>query len=255
MDVTGPDLPDAVCEQMVRKAEGGWTGMFMLAVFAGMLIGFGSIGYLVVQGVAEVTGPVQLLSGLAFSVGLILVMVTGAELFTGNTMMLQAVSRGSLTAARLAGAWSVVWTGNLIGSCVVAALFVAAGGGSGLEGLIGEAAVSTAVDKVTKGPGMLIASGILANMLVCLAVWAAIGARTIGGKVAAIVGPVTLFVAAGFEHSIANMSLLPIGWLLDDRGAISAAAVTTNLALSTLGNVIGGGFVALLLDRALVTED
>ncbi|WP_314373490.1 formate/nitrite transporter family protein [Sphingomonas paucimobilis] len=102
------------------------------------------------------------------------------------------------------------------------------------------------MSKVAKSSGMLIASGILANMLVCLAVWMASGATTVAGKIVAVIAPITLFVAAGLEHSIANMTLLPLGWALDPA-AVPIGGIAHNLALSTLGNLIGGGAIALLL--------
>ena len=193
------------------------------------------------------SGPTQLLSGVAFSVGLILVMLTGTELFTGNTMMALPVATGSVTAARLAGAWLLVWTGNLVGSLAVAGLFVAAGGLEGLDETIGEAAAAAMDSKLDKSALATLASGVLANMLVCLAVWMAMFARTLSGKVAVIVGPVAVFVAAGFEHSVANMSLLPIGWAADPNSAVPWGAGLRNLAFSTAGNVIGGASISLML--------
>jgi formate transporter len=222
-------------------------------MLAGAFIAFGSIAFLIVQASAAAPdGPVQLLSGVAFSVGLILTMVTGAELFTGNTLFVLAVWRGRLGIARMLGVWSLVWAGNLIGSIAVAGLFASAGGGDAVDGLVAQAAVEVATTKVDKSVGALIASGVLANMLVCLAVWGAMGARSIPSRALAIVGPVTVFVAAGFEHSIANQSLLPIGWLLQavDGTAIDLAGIARNLALSTFGNIIGGALIALAFGYA-----
>jgi formate transporter len=153
--------------------------------------------------------------------------------------------RGELTIGRTIAAWAVVWIGNLIGSMALAGLFVAAGGGEGLGGKVAEAAVRVATAKADKGAVELLASGILANMLVCLAVWGAMAATSVPSKVLAIVGPVTLFVTAGFEHWIANQSLLPIGWLLQNGDSISGAGTAHNLALSTIGNIVGGAIVAL----------
>ncbi|HTG39585.1 formate/nitrite transporter family protein [Sphingomonas sp.] len=252
-DATGPAIAEAAPELFEDKAESGWPRMAMLAVVAGAYIAFGSIAYLVAQ-VGPPGGATQLLSGLAFSVGLMLTMVTGAELFTGNTMFVLAVDRHRLTPARMLAAWVVVWLGNLVGSVVIAALFVAAGGGSGVEGLVGDKAVEVASAKVAKETLALIASGVLANMLVCLAVWMAMAAKSVPSKIIAVVGPVTVFVAAGFEHSIANQSLLAMGWLLQDGGAITGGAIARNLALSTFGNILGGMAVAMMLGRAQLDE-
>lgn len=245
-DPTGAKIARSAPEALKDKAELPWGRMALLAALAGVFIGFGSIAFLIVQAdAAPITGSAQLLSGAAFSVGLVLVMVTGAELFTGNTMFALPAAVHRLTGRRLIGAWAVAWLGNLIGSVALAALFVAAGGLEGLEGEVGEAAARVARDKLEKGPAAALASGVLANILVCLAVWMAMSARSIPAKVLAIIGPVTIFVAAGFEHSVANMSLIPIGMLAGAGG--SAAAIASNLLFSTIGNIAGGTLVSLAL--------
>lgn len=215
-----------------------------LAVLAGMFIGFGSIAALVAQSNMANAGAVQLLSGAAFSVGLMLVMIVGAELFTGNTLMVLPVAIGELAAGRMLGAWTVVWLGNLVGSLLLAGLFFAA---DGLTGGVGEAAISLADGKLEKSAVAVFCSGILANILVCLAVWMAMAAPTIPAKILVILGPVTIFVAAGLEHSIANMSILPLGWLADTSAAPDLAGAATNLLFSTLGNIAGGAALALAI--------
>jgi formate/nitrite transporter len=246
-DPTGPAIAEAAPGILAGKAAAPWPAMAIAAVMAGAFIAFGSIAFLVAHAAAEPSGPGQILAGLAFSVGLILVTMTGAELFTGDTMFVLPLVRGRVGAGRVAAAWIVVWLGNLVGSVLIAALFVAAGGGSGVDGLVGSGAVEVAASKVAKDPDQLIASGMLANMLVCLAVWMAMTAHSLSAKIAAIVGPVTVFVAAGFEHSIANQSLLTIGWLLGEDGAITVAGIAHNLLFSTIGNIVGGAAVALPL--------
>ena len=242
-DPVGAVIAAEAPDLLAAKAEAAWPRMIALAVLAGAFIAFGSIAFLIVQAMPdEVDGPVQLLSGAAFSVGLLLVMVAGGELFTGNTMFVLPVFAGRLKAGRMAAACAAVWVGNLAGSLLVAILFVAAGG---LDPAVGRAAAEVAATKLAKDVPALLASGVLANMLVCLAVWMAMAARTIPAKAVAIVGPVTVFVAAGLEHSIANMSLLPIGLMAGAEGDL--AAVARNLAVSTVGNILGGGAVALML--------
>lgn len=184
-------------------------------------------------------------------------MLTGAELFTGNTMFVLPGATRQLTPLRIARFWAIVWVGNLIGSLLVAWLFVTAGGTGAAEGLVGVAAVEIAAGKLGKGAFETIASGVLANMLVCLAVWNAMQAKTIPSKAIAVAGPVTLFVAAGFEHSVANMLIVPIGWLASTQDAQAGAdaelsseafgllQVLRNLALATVGNIIGGAIIAL----------
>lgn len=246
-DAVGPEIAVAAPDMLAKKATASWARMAMLGIAAGAFIAFGSIAYLIVQATDVVTGPVQLLSGAAFSIGLMLVVVTGAELFTGNTMLVLPAALGKTPIPSLLGAWSLVWITNMIGSLIVMALFLAAGGLEGLDGAIAEAAASAASTKLSKGAGATLASGVLANILVCLAVWMAMGARQVAAKLFAVIPPVTLFVAAGFEHSIANMSLLPIGLAAAGWPSGVAGAVAANLALCTAGNILGGAAVAFAL--------
>ena len=242
-DPVGEAIARSAPEALTAKAQQDWPRMAVLAVLAGAFIAFGSVISLVAQsGLGEglATGPVRLLSGLAFSVGLILVMIAGAELFTGNTMMVLPAVTGALPVSRMAAAWTVVWLGNLAGSLVVALLFAASGG---LEGDVGDAARSVVGDKLDKSPQAVFCSGILANALVCLAVWMSMSANTLPAKILAIVGPIMLFVAAGLEHSVANMSLIPMGWL----SGLDWSSGLLNLLFSTVGNIVGGSLLALAL--------
>jgi formate/nitrite transporter len=175
-----------------------------------------------------------------------LVMVTGTQLFTGNTMLVLPAAQDRVSVGETLRDWSVVWIANLVGSLAIAALFVASGATDALDGAVGRAALDTAATKLGKSWPELFASGVLANMLVCLAVWMAIGAKSVGGKIAAVIGPVALFVAAGFEHSIANMALLPIAWGIDPA-AVPIAGLVGNLLLVTAGNIVGGSLVAIVL--------
>lgn len=253
-DPVGDAIAEAAPAAFAEKAEAATGPMLALSVLAGLFIGLGSVAFLVVQGTAApVEGGGLLLSGLAFSVGLVLVMLTGAELFTGNTMFPLAAAAGRLGWPRVARAWAVVWVGNLFGALLLAALFVAADGHDTAEGEVGRAALRVAKDKLDKGAGAVLASGVLANLLVCLAVWCSMAARTVPAKVLAIAGPVGVFVAAGFEHSVANMSLLPIAVLVagaTGQAAPEAGGIAANLALSTLGNIAGGALLALSLGWA-----
>ena len=246
-DPVGQAIAQDAPETLADKARLAWPRMAVLAVLAGAFIAFGSVISLVAQsglGEGPTTGPVRLLSGLAFSVGLILVMIAGAELFTGNTMMVLPVTTGALPVSRMAATWTVVWLGNLAGSIVVALMFAASGG---LEGGVGDAARSVAADKLDKSPQAVFCSGILANVLVCLAVWMSMNANTRQAKILAIIGPIMLFVAAGLEHSVANMSLIPLGWLSGMQGGADWSSGLFNLLFSTVGNIVGGALLALAL--------
>lgn len=234
-------------QTLAAKATQDWSRMAVLAVLAGAFIAFGSVISLVAQsgaGEGPTPGAVLVLSGMAFSVGLVLVMVAGAELFTGNTMMVLSAVTGVLPVGRLIAAWSLVWLGNLAGSVAVAVLFAAAGG---LEGGVDDAARSVTSEKLAKSPMAVFCSGILANALVCLAVWMSMNAKMLPAKILAIVGPITVFVAAGLEHSVANMSLIPMGWLSGMADGVDLHAGLLNLALSTAGNIAGGALLALAL--------
>lgn len=241
-DPVGDSIAAAAPAALAAKAQQPFARMVMLAILAGAFIAFGSVAAMVAQANMGDGGAVRLLSGAAFSVGLMMVMIVGAELFTGNTMMLLSTMTGELKSGRMLGAWAMVWFGNLIGAVAIALLFAASGGlGDG----VGEAAIALATGKLTKAPAAIFCSAILANILVCLAVWMSMKARTIAGKAVAIVGPVMIFVAAGLEHSIANMSILPLGWLAALSQSPDFASGLINLAFSTAGNIVGGAMLAI----------
>lgn len=245
-DATADTLADSVDDAMLAKTRPPIGAMLLLGLAAGAQIGFGGIGYLLAQAGMPPGGATQLLSGVAFSVGLMLVMVTGTQLFTGNTMLVLPAAQDRLGVGETLRDWTVVWIANLIGSLVIAALFVASGAPQAIDGAVAAAALKTADTKLAKDWVELLASGVLANMLVCLAVWMATGAKTVAGKIASVIGPVALFVAAGFEHSVANMALLPIAWGLDPA-AVPVGAMLGNLLLATAGNIVGGSLVAITL--------
>lgn len=252
------DFASEKLPEQAREAHGEQIALragpvLVLGFLAGIHIAFGSVFFLVAQTVPESLpfGVTQILSGLAFSVGLILVIVAGGELFTGNTLMLSRLYSGESPMAAIARVWGLCYAGNLAGSLFVVMLFLWAGGHQVDDGWLGAVAVEIAGDKTAKGAGATFASGILANLLVCLAVWMSFAARTVPGKVMVIIPPIACFVAAGFEHSVANMSLVPMGlgvlWL--DGGAadpsLTVAGFVHNLVWSTLGNIVGGAIVAV----------
>lgn len=244
----------------VRKAQMDVVTMFALAVLAGAFIALGAIfSTTVAAGTREVLpwGITQLLSGLVFSLGLILVLVGGAELFTGNTLIVMAWASGQISASLLLKNWLIVYVGNLVGAVATAILTFVSGQYSFGQGGVGAAALATANTKLGLGFVQAIALGILCNVLVCLAVWLTLSARTTTDRILAIIGPVTAFVAAGFEHSIANMYFIPIGlfikagapesfWTAIGKTAADYHNLTwfhflaANLLPVTLGNIIGG---------------
>jgi formate transporter len=262
-----PDVtqPQGIAATAASKGEtkAALDGMVLsvLAVLAGAYIGFGGLAYLVASAGAEAMpfGAAQLLGGVAFSLGLILVLVGGAELFTGNTLLVVAWAEGRAGFSPILGALGIAWVMNFVGAVAIAMLAFAAGVHEAGEGAVGAAALKVAARKSDLGFGAALASGIAANILVCLAVWLAFGARSAADKVLVIVPPIAAFVALGLEHSVANMMLIPFGWLVLDGasaafwqqagmepgayGAIGFGGLLSNLVPVTIGNVIGGVLV------------
>lgn len=257
-------LPPAMAEKAeeigAAKARLDTASLLTLAVLAGAFIAFGAMfANIAVAAAGESLpyGVTRVLSGVVFSLGLILVVVGGAELFTGNNLMVMAWAGGKATARHILRAWLLVYAGNFVGAAATAALVFLADHHEMGQGAVGAAALATAEAKAALPFVPALVRGILANVLVCLAVWLCYGARTLADRVLAIVPPVAAFVAAGFEHSIANMYLLPFGLLIkafaagsfwdaigrgpDDFTALAWSALATNLVPVTIGNVIGGG--------------
>lgn len=226
----------------VAKAALPLHRMATLALLAGAFIGFGAAFWcLAMAGADPGFGPQRVLGGMVFSLGLILVVVGGAELFTGNALMVMAAVDGRIGLAALGRNWGVVYLGNLAGAVGLALAF----GVSGLlDGPMGETAARAASAKAALGPVEAFVRGALCNALVCLAVWLSFAARNATDKILGVLWPVTAFVALGLEHSVANMFLFPAGiWAGAD---VSPAGVAGNLFWVTLGNIIGGaGGVAL----------
>lgn len=226
----------------VSKARLPLLQMFVLALLAGAFIGFGGAAYTaMMSGVDATYGPARLLGGVIFSLGLILVIVGGAELFTGNALMVMAAVDRKISLRELLRSWLVVYLGNLAGAAGLALAF----GLSGLlQGPLEATALSIAQGKATLDPVEAFVRGALCNALVCLAIWLSFAARSVAGKVLAILWPITAFVLLGLEHSVANMYFFPQAWLAGSDVALGTAA--ENLVWVTLGNVVGGaGGVAL----------
>ncbi|WP_406645073.1 formate/nitrite transporter family protein [Aliisedimentitalea scapharcae] len=226
----------------VSKAKLPLFQMFVLAVLAGAFIGFGGVAYTAVMtGVDPSFGPARLLGGLVFSLGLILVIVGGAELFTGNALMVMAAVDRKISARQLLRSWAVVYLGNLAGASGLALAF----GFSGiLQGPLDVTAASIVQGKAALAPLDAFVRGALCNALVCLAIWLSFAARTVSGKVLAILWPISAFVLLGLEHSVANIYFFPQGWLAGSD--VTAKEALTNLVWVTLGNIVGGaGGVAL----------
>ncbi len=238
------------------------TGMdnvrcFALAVLAGMFIACGGLFMTFVKADSTLSfAASQLLGGLAFSLGLICVVVAGAELFTGNNLMIMGALSKKYSWGEVAKNWVVVWLGNLVGSLLVIALVVGSNSMGMNGGALGTAMMSIAAGKISLSPVAIVCRGIMCNFLVCLAVWMGFAGRTVIDKIFTCIFPVMAFVAMGFEHCVANMFLLPMGVVAcmmgADAGAVNTAVLTFggcayNILLATVGNIIGGSvFVGVL---------
>jgi formate transporter len=239
----------------VGKVTSPWRTVAVLGVLAGAYIGFGGLLSTSVtfdmKAVAGI-GLTRVMAGSAFSLGLMLVVIAGAELFTGNNLMISSVLTREITFNNMLKRWGLVYVANFIGSLILALLFLFSGLWKTGEGAMGAQAVSIAVSKVNLGFNEALFRGIGCNWLVCLAVWMALAARQTISKIFAIFFPIMGFVAIGFEHCIANMYFIPAGIFLKSWSAlpaivsVDAASLTwisflwKNLLPVTIGNIIGG---------------
>lgn len=236
------EIAQLVEQAGVAKLKAPLFAVVVLSVLAGAFIAFGGAFFTMTMTGADLGfGPSRVLGGLTFSLGLILVVVGGAELFTGNALIVMAWVDRLVTTRALLRNWAVVWSGNFVGALLVAGLVYFTGL---LAGPFGETAAKIATSKLALGPLDVFARAVLCNGLVCLAVWLSFAATDVAGKILAIILPVTAFIALGLEHSIANMYLLPVGLMAGADGSI--LAVAQNILIATIGNVVGGaGGVAL----------
>ena len=272
--MSGDAGPDAISidallpVEIARKAESSGAQkvradavtLLTLAVLAGAFIALGAMFATTVLAGAAGTMPYgvsRLLAGAVFCLGLILVVVGGAELFTGNTLMVMAWVARKVRLAEMLRVWGIIYVGNFIGAIGTAALVYLSGQPSNGAGAVAAVAIRAAADKAALPFDHALFLGILCNVLVCLAVWLAIGARSLSDKVLAVLFPISAFVAAGFEHSVANMYIIPLGLFLkagaspalwtqigaspSDFASLTWPAFFTSLVPVTIGNIIGGG--------------
>ena len=251
-------LPPAMArraeEAGVRKvATAPPVSLFALAVLAGAFIALGGVfATTALAGTGSTPwGPARVLAGLAFSLGLILVVVGGAELFTGNNLVVMAWASRRVTTRALVKSWAIVYAGNFVGAAGTALLVFLSGAYRFGDGAWGATALAIAVAKMRLGFGQAVALGVLCNALVCLAVWLSYSARSSTDRVLVVVPPISAFVAAGFEHSIANMYFVPLALLIRDldpafgqghhvESLTLGSFVVWNLVPVTAGNLIGG---------------
>ena len=250
-----PEMARRAEDVGVAKASLDMGATLGLAVLAGAFIALGAVvATVAVAGTSGMAwGPARVLAGVVFSVGLVLVIVGGAELFTGNNLLVMAWASGRVSTGRLVRNWALVFAGNFAGALGIAVLLLVGRVHEFGGGAFGVAAVRIASAKLAFGFAQAVALGILCNVLVCLAVWLTYSARTTADRVLAIVPPIAAFVAAGFEHSVANMYLVPFALLvaafdpafiashgLDGTTLAWGRFLVANLLPVTLGNVLGG---------------
>jgi formate transporter len=228
------------------KARMAALPLALLGVLAGAFIGLGAMLFVLVKSDATLGFAVSsVLGGLVFSVGLFMVVVAGAELFTGNNLIVMAWADGRVSTAQVLRNWAIVCLANGVGAAGLALLVLASGHASLNGGAVAHKVVQIAEAKQALPFVTALLRGVLCNVLVCMAVWMAMAGRSVTDKAVAVVLPVMAFVAAGFEHSIANMYLMPLAMLLQHSGLTGHAAITWGGMLGNwvpviLGNLLGG---------------
>ncbi|WP_321389823.1 formate/nitrite transporter family protein [Emcibacter sp.] len=239
----------------VAKTQLPLLSLVMLGILAGAFIGLGALYFVLIKSDATVGYAAgQALGGMAFSLGLILVIVAGAELFTGNNLLAMAWADGKVSTAALLKNWGIVCLANFIGAAGLALLVFYSGHPAMNDGAIARKYLEIAQIKCALPFWTAFFRGVLCNILVCMAVWMALAGRSVTDKAIAIVFPISAFVAAGFEHSIANMYLIPMGILLKASGhyagaydAITWLGLLRNLLPVILGNLVGGSLLVGLV--------
>ncbi|HNR01035.1 MAG TPA: formate/nitrite transporter family protein [Anaerolineaceae bacterium] len=260
--LTPPQLLLKASDIGKAKAKLRALPLLLLSILAGMYIAFGGVfSTVAATGMMGHSpyGVIKVLQGLVFSLGLILVVVGGAELFTGNMLMVIPLASRKISLMDLLRNWGLVYAGNFLGSLMVAGLVILARIYTFSNGELGNTMFAIANTKLGYSFAQALALGILCNILVCLAVWLSYSARNTTDKVLAVLFPISAFIAAGFEHSVANMYLIPVAFMIRSFDPIFSSTISLsssmpgwlaflqkNLIPVTLGNIIGGViFVAL----------
>ncbi len=238
----------------VAKAHQATLQLLMLGLLAGAFIGLGCMLFTIVKSDSALGFAASaVVGGLVFSLGLLLVVVAGAELFTGNNLLVMAWADGKISMAQVLRNWVLVCLANFVGAAGLALLVYASGHTDLHGGAIGQQAIRIALAKQSLSWEHAFFRGMLCNVLVCMAVWMAMAGRSVTDKVIAIVPPVTAFVAAGFEHSIANMYFMPLAILIQTFGPpgaqtvlVTGAGMLGNLLPVIAGNLVGGSVLVAL---------
>jgi formate transporter len=255
------EVATIACNTAKTKSSLSLGKLIVLGLLAGAYIGFGAylattVGHDVPKYLGNGIG--QLIFGATFTVGLMMVVIGGSELFTGNNMfMMVGALEGTTKWRSLWKNWAVVWVANLVGALILVLIvygaFYATGDGAGLfKGGVGAKALNIAKAKVELNFWSALLRGILCNWLVCMAVWLALASKDVVGKIFAIFFPIMAFVAMGFEHSVANMFFIPMGIMVSDHQTILTAAANSVLTPDQLATIASGG---TLPDTAIAAVD
>lgn len=250
--------PEEVCRYVeevgIKKANNRPMQTLLLGILAGIFISLGAYASTVASHGITDPGIQKFVAGIVFPVGLIMVLICGSELFTGNSLLSIAWAQKKISTGQMLRNWGIVWIGNFIGAFLIAALIFASGLLS--TGTVGGYAVKAAATKASIGFGPAIASGILCNIIVCLSVWGTYAAKDVTGKVLMSFFPIFAFIISGFEHCVANMYYFSIGLLaktnpmfietshvaIEKLDNLSVMGIFNNLIPVTIGNIIGGAF-------------
>lgn len=222
----------------------------VLGVLAGAYIGMGAmLNVIVLSDPALPVALARVLGGAAFSMGLFLVIVAGAELFTGNNLLAMAWAERRVHTLDMLGNWAVVLAANAVGAIGLAWLVMLSGHPGNDGGAVASAYLAIAARKTSLGWIEAFFSAVLCNALVCTAIWMALAGRSVVDKAVAVVLPITLFVAAGFEHSVANLYMIPLAMMLQAQAGHAAdfAGLAGNLVPVVLGNIVGGSVLVALV--------
>lgn len=271
VDVYPPHEIAKKVEQIgVAKGTAPFYKLAILGIMAGVFVAMGAIFYfIIVSDVKGGFGVTQLLGGLVFNLGLMLCVLAGAELFTGNTLLTVAFASGKITWKQMLRNWAIVWSFNFVGGVIMAVLAYLAEHYTGGGGLVGAKALSVGATKAGLPSHIIFFRAILCNLFVCLASWMTYGARTVTDKFFAMFLPIMAFVAAGFEHSVANTFFIPYALLLKGNASVVAASgiaaeklshltlagFANNMVWATLGNIIGGGVLVGLTYWVVYLKD
>jgi len=252
-----PEMADKAELVGVRKAHMALENMFVLAGAAGLFVALGAVfATTVTAGMGDVPyGFAKALSGVAFSLGLVLVVVAGAELFTGNNLIVMAWANGEIGTGLVVRNWAIVYVGNFVGALLTVAIMLIAKQYLFGSGAVGLAALNIAEGKSDLGFTQAIALGVLCNALVCLAIWLSFSCRSVVDRILAIVFPITAFVAAGFEHCVANMYFIPMGLLIKlqapDSFWVEIGRTPADYPNLTLGNFLAGNLLPVTIGNIL----